>query len=100
MNTAREIILRHHKFTAWKRLQGGDADFNDDAELLVNAVRIADWADFTWGIVRGGLPSGLLRAGFDAVPEAGFHGVLAGMGTKLSPNSVKGRLAVLNIFQW
>jgi len=95
IETAREIILQHHKFTHWSAPD--DSKIN---EALVNAVRKGDWADFTLGIVRDGLPASYLEAAYTTVPMEGFHKILAGMGKRLSPDSFKRRFAVLNIFKW
>ena len=94
MEIAGIIIEEHHKLTSY---EGGK---NETVNALVNAARKADWADFTLGIVRWGLPAGLLEAAYDEVPELGFHVMLAKMGSRLSPDSFVGRLAVLKIFKW
>jgi hypothetical protein len=92
--TVRQIILQHHRYTDWKRGESiADA-------ALVNAVRKADWADFTMGAMRSDLPVNYLEAAYEAAPPLGFHRVLAGMGSRLSPNSFMGRLDVLKIFKW
>jgi hypothetical protein len=88
------IIEEHHKVTSYS---GGN---NETVNALVNAARKADWADFTFGIVSWGLPTALLQAAYDQVPELGFHVMLAKMGSRLSPHSLVGRLAVLKIFKW
>ena len=93
--TMQEIILQHHKYTPWKAPENSLAD-----EQLVNAVRKADWADATMGVVRFGLTAGHIQAAYDALPEAGFHAVLAGMGKRHSPESFLGRFKVLSIFKW
>jgi len=67
---------------------------------IVNAVRKADWADATMGIVGFGLPQSLLGEAYKQIPEAGFHNVLVEMGSRLSPNSLKGQLDILKIFKW
>jgi hypothetical protein len=95
MELAKQIILQHRKITDW--VDGGDGD---EGAAIVNAVRKADWADATMGIVRYGLPASNLQAAYDAIPEAGFHAVLVGMGKRLSPDSVFRRLDVLRIFKW
>jgi hypothetical protein len=93
--TVREIILQHHKFREWIPDEGDPADAR-----LVNAVRKGDWADATVGIIRYGLPASYLQAAYTTIPEAGFHMVLAGMGSRLSPDSFVGQLDVLRIFKW
>jgi len=94
LEIAEIIIEEHHKFTPYN---GGK---NATVNALVNAARKADWADFTIGVVGWGLPAGLLEAAYDQVPELGFHMMLAKMGSRLSPDSLVGRLAVLKIFKW
>lgn len=94
MDIASVIIEEHHKLTSYTK------GTNETVNALVNAARKADWADFTLGIVGWALPSGLLQAAYDAIPELGFHRMLAGMGARLSPDSLVGRLAVLKIFKW
>lgn len=90
----KDIILAHHKVTPFESSRGEAAD------ALVNAVRKADWADATMGIVRFGLPASLLEAAYDKIPEAGFHMVLAGLGSRLAPGDYKGQLDILSIFKW
>lgn len=90
----KDMILQHHKITPFK------SDRGEAADALVNAVRKADWADATMGIVRFGLPASLLEAAYDKIPEAGFHRILAGLGPRLSPDSIKGQLEILSIFKW
>ena len=92
--TIKEIIWEHHKFTTYS---SSDEGVDDN---LVNAVRKGDWADATVGAVRYGLPASCLEAAYKAVPEAGFHMMLAEMGQRLRPNSfLGGRLAVPDIFR-
>jgi hypothetical protein len=93
MAIMKEIILQHHKVT----------DFHSDlglaADALVNAVRKADWADATMGVVRFGMPEALLEAAYDNIPEAGFHNTLLGFLPKLSTDLV-GMLDIVKIFKW
>jgi hypothetical protein len=93
--TVREIVLQHHKFRQWTPEEGNPADAR-----LVNAVRKGDWADATVGVIRYCLPASYVQAAYTTVPEAGFHMVLAGMGGRLSPDSLVGQLDVLKIFKW
>ena len=90
---AREIIDQHHKVTDFS---GGNRT-NETFDAIVNAVRKADWADATFGVVRFGLPSSLLEAAYAKVPERGFHQMLAEFGHRLSPDSKIGELKVLGI---
>lgn len=88
------IIMEHHKLTGYSSDQGKAAD------ALVNAVRKADWADFSMGIVRFGMPAALVEAAYDNLADRGFHKALMGLGSRLSPGDVVGQLEVLKIFKW
>lgn len=92
---AREIIMQHHKYTDYSSSKVS----NKSIDAMVNAVRKADWADATVGIIRFGLPASFLEAAYAKVPEAGFHAMLAGMGSRLSPRSLVGQLEVLKILK-
>jgi hypothetical protein len=96
--TAREIILQHHKYRHWTAPVEGSSSLVN--ERLVNAVRKGDWADATLGVFRYELTAEYLEAAYDALPEAGFHWMLLGMGGRLSPNSLLGQLDVLKILKW
>uniref|UniRef100_A0A7S1UEL7 HD domain-containing protein n=1 Tax=Phaeomonas parva TaxID=124430 RepID=A0A7S1UEL7_9STRA len=87
-----DIIMWHHKLTPW---EGPNA-------ALVNAVRKADWIDFSGGLTRLGsaVSAGAVRKAVTAIPCGGFHAMLAGMGPRLSPDSWKGQLEVLKIIKW
>jgi len=87
---AKQAILQHHKLTTWA---GSDAD-------IVNAIRKADWTDASLGIFTGGLYIGNVGTTLAALPNSGFHRALAGMGARLSPDSLLGQLRVLNVFQF
>jgi hypothetical protein len=91
--TARAIILEHHKYTAYH----SSSEVQED---IVNAVRMADWADATMGIVRFGLPAKLIEVAYESLPDNGFHWLLVGFGKRLSPNSLIGQLGLLKIFKW
>jgi hypothetical protein len=91
---AKAIIMEHHKVTPYT--EGATQAEND----IVNAVRKGDWADATMGLVRYGTPAALMEAAYAKVPEAGFHWMLAGMGKRLSPDSLRGQLEVLKIIRW
>jgi hypothetical protein len=89
-----EVILQHHKYTDFTGLSEAEND-------LVNAVRKADWADASMGVVRFGMPAALLEAAYDQVPEAGFHQILVDVLVRLSAgNLVKGTMQFLKIFKW
>ena len=98
IDLAREIINQHHKFTNFKSKKKSSSSKSFDT--IVNAVRKADWADFTYGIVRFQLPSSLLEDAYAKVPEAGLHQMLATFGPRLSPDSILGQLKVLRILKW
>ena len=105
ISIARQIIMEHHKFTDYhsKNTQndsGQIAASGAAVDAIVNAVRKADWTDATVGIVRFEVPAALLEAAYAKIPEAGFHVMLAGMGGRLSPNSILGQLDVLKILKW
>jgi len=48
----------------------------------VEAFRRADWVDVSWGLLRWGLPAGLLRDAQQAFPNAGFHRCLLRVGLR------------------
>jgi hypothetical protein len=88
-----EIIEWHHKVT---RFRGEHAD-------VVNAVRKADWVDFTFGIVHYGLPRRHIATVRDAITEAGFHDTLNefALGKRLyNWNFLKAIWEVLHIYRW
>lgn len=90
------IIAQHHKFTPYF-----NASLSPEANDVINAVRKADWADATFGIIRFDLPASLLEAAYAKLPDAGFHSMLAGMAQRLSPNNwLYGHWQVLQIFKW
>jgi hypothetical protein len=115
METARYIITEHHKYSMWtaateeeeekgKEEQSSDASSSSTISTLVNeaavnAVRKADWADFTMGVIKNGMPSSYVEKAYTVHPEAGFHYMLMGMGSRLSPSSILGQLEVLKIFK-
>jgi hypothetical protein len=93
LETMSLIIEEHHKVSpVWGCKDSVSCD-------IANAVRKADWVDFTWGLITKGLPKELIWAAYQVVPDAGFHQMLAGMGPRLSPGSFIGQLAVLRIFK-
>jgi hypothetical protein len=92
--TVRQIILQHHKYTPYV------AEDNAAHADLVNAVRMADWADATYGIIRFGIPTSVLEILYEQLPELGFHTMLQQMTSRLEPDSWKQRLQILNIFKW
>lgn len=90
----KDIVMYYHKVTDFKSSRSGEAD------VLVNAVRKADWADASMGVVRFALPAVLLEAAYDNIPESGFHMVLNDFPPKLSPDSLIGQMDVLKIYKW
>ncbi|KAL7576926.1 hypothetical protein ACA910_006683 [Epithemia clementina (nom. ined.)] len=102
MVLASEIIDNHHKITDFKSpsTSENNATLTAVFDAIVNAVRKADWADATFGIVRFGLPAAVLEAAYNKIPEAGFHQMLADFGHRLSPDDKLGELKVLRIFKW
>jgi hypothetical protein len=57
------MVRWHHRLRSC-RAAGDDA---------VEAFRRADWIDVSWGLLRFGLPAGLVREAQAAFPNAGFH---------------------------
>lgn len=57
------MIDRHHQI-----LQG---DLPTDS--LANTLRIADLADFSWGWLRGPVPTAYIKQVQSQYPNAGFH---------------------------
>jgi hypothetical protein len=94
IETVREIIRNHHRYNDWKN---GDSLAKAS---LVNAVRKADWADATLGMMRSGLPIAYMESALVKHPSYGFHLMLANMGSRLSPDSYLGRLDVFKILKW
>ena len=74
----RDIIYFHHKFTPYVGLH---AD-------VVNAVRKADWIDATHGLISQGMPRKIVEKVEDAIPNNGFHKMLAEFGSKLYGSDV------------
>ncbi len=65
-----QVVLLHHKLRACA----------GPAAAHIEAFRRADWVDVSWGLLRFGLPSGLLRDARAAFPNAGFHRCLLRVG--------------------
>jgi hypothetical protein len=101
-----EIIVQHHKLTPWNWKNTNASITYDDTsikymELLVNAIRCADWADATMGIVRfNGLSIQFMDYLYRRVPESGFHETLLILTSRLSPLSYLQRLHILRILKW
>lgn len=109
LETARYIITEHHKYSLWAPEEEEDDDDTSTTKTtttaptvnaqVVNAVRKADWTDFTMGVIKHGMPASYVEKAYQVHPEAGFHVMLMGMGSRLSPNSILGQLEVLKIFK-
>jgi len=94
LNIMREIVLQQHKLTDFTGLSSGAAN------ALVNAVRKANWADTTMGLLRFDLPTSLLGTAYDTLEGAGFHRVILGIIMKLSPDIVSGVMEAGSIVKW
>eukprot|EP00521_Asterionellopsis_glacialis_P016907 CAMPEP_0195302848 /NCGR_PEP_ID=MMETSP0707-20130614/31794_1 /TAXON_ID=33640 /ORGANISM="Asterionellopsis glacialis, Strain CCMP134" /LENGTH=216 /DNA_ID=CAMNT_0040366209 /DNA_START=159 /DNA_END=809 /DNA_ORIENTATION=- len=65
---------------------------------LVNAIRKANWADCTYGIIRFGLPVPLLEAAYAKLDPLGFHKILANrILQSCQKNLIKAPLELLGI---
>lgn len=71
-------------------------------DVLINAVRKANWADCTLGIIRFGMPSALLQAAYTKLPSVGFHKLLfLSFPTKLYSSDYKTMiLDIFKVLQW
>lgn len=91
----KDIIMAHHKVTEFK----GSED-----DELVNAVRMADWLDFTSQLglpARSGMPAGNIYKALSEIPTLGFIKVLAGFPNKIMPsNPIRGNIEVMKIYKW
>ncbi|KAL7487012.1 hypothetical protein ACHAW6_012602, partial [Cyclotella cf. meneghiniana] len=97
---AREIIMQHHKISPFTVSKAdSNVPMGIEGEQMVNAVRKGDWVDATMGIVKHGISADILEAAYAEIPEAGFHYMLLGMGSRLSPDSIIGQLKVLKILK-
>jgi hypothetical protein len=64
------IVMWHHKVLRYRGV----------GAATVEAFRRADWVDVSWGVLRFGLPTELLRDARRAFPNAGFHRCLLRVG--------------------
>ena len=94
LNIMSEIILQQHKITDCTNMS------SEAANALVNAVRKASWADATMGFLRFDLPISLIETAYDELEGAGFHAVILGMITKLSPDIMSGVMEAGEIMKW
>jgi hypothetical protein len=84
-----EIINNHHKFWPYK---GNSA---------VEAVRKADWLDFSLGLFNKGMPRDYISEVQTAIPNAGFHQTLKDIGPRLYGNNVAKMVTdMFQIFKW
>ena len=97
-----EMILQHHKVTPWKRMAAEtNTESSEKMEALVNAIRCADWADATMGVVRfHGLSLKYMAYVYHHLPESGFHETLTLLTSRISPASWWDRRKILRILKW
>eukprot|EP00913_Durusdinium_trenchii_P028689 g26905.t1 len=85
-----DIIMNHHKYT-------------EASDPLVDAMRKADWLDFTNNLrfpMRSGMPSGNLAKANTEVPREGFFTALAKRPFAIRPdNPFKAGMEVMEIFR-
>lgn len=87
----KDIIYWHHKITP----------FQGPHENIVNAVRRSDWIDASKGVIPQGMPRSLINQVNTAIPAAGFHDTLAGIGPRIHGNNfVKIISEIVTIFKW
>ena len=84
----RDVIMWHHKITPFVSSASARHD------QIVNAVRVADWADFTWGLISS-LPRADTVKLHSELPNSGFHAVLMRFTLQL-----KGYEIPLGIMKW
>jgi hypothetical protein len=75
-----KIYLTAHGLTAWTPeieviidLHHKMRPYRGGASPLVDIFRRADRADFSLGVIKGGVPAAVVRAAKTAYPNAGFH---------------------------
>lgn len=91
MDILRAIVLQQHKITDYAGMD------SEKGNILVNAVRKANWVDITMGLVRFGLPASLLEAAYEELNSAGFHRIVWERYTKPPSSIITG---VLNVVKW
>ena len=94
LSIMREIILQQHKVKDFTSM-GSEAE-----NSLINAVRKASWAEITMGLIRFDLPASLLETAYNELEANGFHAVIFGLITKLSPDVLNGVMEVGKIIKW
>lgn len=94
LSIMREIILQQHKIKDFTSMS------SEAANSLINAVRKASWADATMGLIRFDLPASLLETAYNELEGNGFHAVVLGIMTKLSPDILNGVMEVGKIVKW
>ncbi|CAJ1348741.1 unnamed protein product [Effrenium voratum] len=91
LNQVEDIIMNHHKFT-------------ELADPLADAMRKADWLDFTNNLrfpLRSGMPSGNIAKANEEMPLEGFFTALLNRPFNIRPdNPIKAGLEVMEIFRW
>ena len=96
LDLMKEIILQHHRLTEYP----SNNKWTSTENAIIESVRKADLADFTLGVFRHDLPPQLVQQTLEQIPNLGFHQMLMGMPSKLSPGNLKGQLDILKIFKW
>eukprot|EP01104_Vermistella_antarctica_P020814 TRINITY_DN9078_c0_g1_i1.p1 TRINITY_DN9078_c0_g1~~TRINITY_DN9078_c0_g1_i1.p1 ORF type:complete len:237 (-),score=31.39 TRINITY_DN9078_c0_g1_i1:113-823(-) len=90
IHTIEDIIVRHHKVTA----------FGEDGSAAAEAVRKADWCDATTGIVHYGISSANQAAVNERFPNAGFTDILAMFAHRLHGFQIHRWFDLLQIYYW
>ena len=87
INLVQDIIYWHHKLTD---IESDAATADTDAspslsyaklvaiknDKIINAVRKADLIDFSYGLIKFGMPKEYIQLAQKKIPEAGFHKTL------------------------
>eukprot|EP00536_Pseudo-nitzschia_multiseries_P004317 jgi/Psemu1/302491/fgenesh1_kg.71_\ len=95
MEIMRAIILQQYKTSDYTGLR------SKTGNAVVNAVRKANWADTTMGLIRFDLPASLLELAYDEVDGAGFHKLIWGKKRRLTTsNFIGGVLETASIVKW
>ena len=83
--TLKAAIHWHHKITPYA----------GPAEKIVNAIRKADWIDFSQGMISKGISREEIKAVQEAIPDYGFLNVLLRLARDIGGSIIKGNLKVL-----
>jgi hypothetical protein len=78
VNLVQDIIYWHHKITNYESdIQGDESPLAINAatknDKIINAVRKADLIDFSYGIIKHGIPREHIQLVKSSIPENGFH---------------------------